>query len=74
MATNRRKLFKLAEENGYKFKSCNGSHYKYEDENGQILIIPFNSIEVTKGMIHKVEKDIERNKCRTTNKRLKRNK
>ena len=72
MANNRRKMIELAEENGYKFKSQKGSHRKYQDDEGNILIIPITSVEVTTGMVHKIERDIRNNATRKTQ-RLKRN-
>ena len=45
MANNRRKMIELAEENGYKFKSQKGSHRKYQDDEGNILIIPITSVD-----------------------------
>lgn len=74
MANNRNRMFDLAKENGYERKRVNGSHYVYQNEDGKILVIPFHSHEVTTGMIRKIERDIERNKCSVTNKRLKREK
>lgn len=74
MANNRSKMFELAKKEGYTLKSCKGSHYKFEDKNGMIVVVPFHSKEVTKGMIKKIERDIERNKCRQTTQKLKREK
>ena len=64
MANNRRQLFELAKAEGYELKSAKGSHYKFENEHGMVLIIPFHSHEVTTGMIRRVERDIESNKRR----------
>lgn len=64
MANNRNKMFDLAKKEGYILKRTKGSHYIYENEDGNILVIPFHSGEVTTGMIKKVEKDIRSNKCR----------
>lgn len=64
MANNRNKMFDLAKKEGYTLKRTKGSHYIYENEDGNILVIPFHSGEVTTGMIKKVEKDIMSNKCR----------
>lgn len=64
MANNRRQLFELAKAEGYELKSAKGSHYKFENEHGMVLIIPFHSHEVTTGMIRRVERDIRSNKCR----------
>lgn len=64
MANNRNKMFDLAKKEGYTLKRTKGSHYIYENEDGNILVIPFHSGEVTTGMIKKVEKDIRSNKCR----------
>ena len=74
MSNNRNKMFDMAKQEGYTLKRCKGSHYIYENEDNKILVIPFHSGEVTSGMINKVKKDIERNKCSVTNKRLKREK
>lgn len=74
MANNRRKMFDMAKAEGYELKSTNGSHYKFQNEDGKVLIIPFHSQEVTTGMIKRVERDIERNKCSPTTKKLKRSK
>lgn len=64
MATGRNKLFELAKENGYSLKRTKGGHKIYEDKNGNILVIPFNSTEVTTGMAKKIERDIRNNKNR----------
>lgn len=64
MANNRKQLFDLAKKEGYVLKSTRGSHYKYENEEGMVLIIPFHSGEITTGMIKRVERDIRSNKCR----------
>lgn len=74
MSNNRDKMFDLVKEEGYVLKSTKGSHYKFEDKNGMIVVVPFHSREVTKGMIKKIERDIERNKCRQTTQKLKREK
>lgn len=64
MANNRNKMFDLAKKEGYTLKRTKGSHYIYENEHGNILVIPFHSHEVTTGMIRKIEKDIRTNKSR----------
>lgn len=64
MANNRSKMFDMAKKEGYALKSTKGSHYKFENEHGMVLIIPFHSHEVTTGMIRRVERDIESNKRR----------
>lgn len=74
MANNRNKMFELAKQEGYTLKRTKGSHYIYENEEGMILVIPFHSGEVTTGMIRKIERDIERNKCSVTTRKLKREK
>lgn len=74
MSNNRKQLFDMAKQEGYVLKSTKGSHYKFENEHGMVLIIPFHSHEITTGMTHRIEKDIERNKCSVTNKKLKREK
>ena len=74
MANNRNKMFDLAKENGYERKRVNGSHYVYQNEDGKILVIPVHRHEVTTGTIRKIERDIERNKCSVTTRKLKREK
>lgn len=64
MCNNRNKLFDLAKENGYSFKRQSGSHRIYEDKNGNILVIPFHSGEITTGLTKKIERDIRNNKNR----------
>ena len=43
-----REIIKLLEANGFRFKSSNGSHHKYEKE-GKIAIVPVGSKDLKKG-------------------------
>lgn len=59
--TNRNELRDLVIRNGYKFKSQNGSHRKYENAEGQIVIIPIHAYDIGKGLSCKIQKEIFKN-------------
>ncbi|MBP3707072.1 MAG: hypothetical protein J6J36_00445 [Clostridia bacterium] len=54
-----RRLNSLAKENGYKFKSQKGDHAKYEDEEGNVVIIP-QGRDVGYGLSIRIQKDIKK--------------
>ena len=56
--TNREQLQQLARNNGYEFKSQKGSHRKYEDANGKVVVVPIHSCNIGKGLSHEIQKQI----------------
>ena len=57
---DRKELQRFARMNGYEFKSQCGSHRKYENENGEVVIIPIHSNDIGKGLSTKIQKNILR--------------
>lgn len=56
--TDRKQLQQMARNNGFEFKSQCGSHRKYENSNGDIVVIPMHSYDIGKGLSHKIQKQI----------------
>lgn len=56
--TDRKELIELAQDNGYVFKSQRGSHMKFEDSNGKIVIIPMHSNDCGIGLSYGIQKQI----------------
>ena len=59
--TDREQLQQLARNNGYEFKSQKGSHRKYEDANGNVVVVPIHSCNIGKGLSHEIQKQILNN-------------
>lgn len=56
--TDRKELIELAQDNGYVFKSQRGSHMKFEDSNGKIVIVPMHSGDCGIGLSYTIQKQI----------------
>lgn len=57
--TDRREIEKMVKEKGYTYKSQKGSHRKYENENGQCVIIPFhNSKDIDRGLAYEIQRQM----------------
>lgn len=57
--TDRREIEKMVKEKGYTYKSQKGSHRKYENENGQCIIIPFhNSKDIDRGLAYEIQRQM----------------
>lgn len=59
--TDREQLQQLARNNGFEFKSQKGSHRKYEDANGKVVVVPIHSCDIGKGLSHEIQKQILNN-------------
>ena len=56
--TDRKELIELAQNNGYVFKSQRGSHMKFENEDGKVVIVPIHSNDCGIGLSHVIQKQI----------------
>lgn len=56
--TDREQLQQLARNNGFEFKSQKGSHRKYEDANGKVVVVPIHNCDIGKGLSHEIQKQI----------------
>ena len=56
--TDRKELIELAQDNGYVFKSQRGSHMKFENEDGKVVIVPIHSNDCGIGLSHVIQKQI----------------
>jgi predicted RNA binding protein YcfA (HicA-like mRNA interferase family) len=56
--TDRKELIDLAQDNGYVFKSQKGSHMKFENEDGKVVIIPMHNGDCGTGLSHVIQKQI----------------
>lgn len=57
--TDRREIEKMAKEKGYTYKSQKGSHVKYQNENGQCIIIPrHNSKDIDRGLAYEIQRQM----------------
>ena len=59
--TDREQLQQLARNNGFEFKSQKGSHRKYEDANGKVVVVPIHNCDIGKGLSHEIQKQILNN-------------
>ena len=57
--TDRREIEKMVKEKGYTYKSQKGSHMKYQNENGQCIIIPrHNSKDIDRGLAYEIQRQM----------------
>ena len=56
---DRKELQKRVRECGYSFKSQTGSHRKYEDEDGNVVIVPIHAEDIGKGLSYKIQKEMQ---------------
>ena len=56
--TDRKELIELAQNNGYVFKSQRGSHMKFEDSNGKVVIVPIHGNDCGIGLSQAIQKQI----------------
>lgn len=56
--TDRKELEQLAMDNGFEFKRQTGSHRIYENENGQVTVIPFHGKDINVGLAYEIQKQI----------------
>ena len=59
--TDRKELEQLARNNGFELKRQTGSHRKYEDANGKVVVVPIHSCDIGKGLSHEIQKQILNN-------------
>ena len=57
---DRKELQQRVRECGYTFKSQCGSHRKYEDNNGRVVIVPIHSKDIGRGLSNKIQKEIQK--------------
>ena len=60
---DRKELQRRVEECGYAFKSQTGSHRKYEDEDGNVVIVPIHAEDIGKGLSYKIQKEMQNKAC-----------
>jgi predicted RNA binding protein YcfA (HicA-like mRNA interferase family) len=56
--TDRKELIDLALDNGYVFKSQKGSHMKFENEDGKVVIVPMHNGDCGIGLSYAIQKQI----------------